>query len=288
MREILSEGLEQLGLTPPEGAVERLEIYARLLVEQNKVMNLTAITEPEAVARLHFLDSAAVLGYLRGAGHISGCGDALSVSFADSSPGGGASLRGDGGRADDIRPYGDEGLSVSEGAAVSSGLRVIDVGTGAGFPGLVLKILEPSLSLTLLDSLGKRVKWLETVCRELGLEGVTCLHARAEEQALEPGFRDSFDAAVSRAVASLPLLTELCLPYVRPGGTFLAMKSVESGQEILSAQGAVKRLGGRLEEPVDYDVPGAGVTHRLVRVRKISNTPKGYPRKWAKIKKEPL
>ena len=148
--------------------------------------------------------------------------------------------------------------------------------------------MEPSLSLTLLDSLGKRVKWLETVCRELGLEGVTCLHARAEEQALEPGFRDSFDAAVSRAVASLPLLTELCLPYVRPGGTFLAMKSVESGQEILSAQGAVKRLGGRLEEPVDYAVPGAGVTHRLVRVRKISNTPKGYPRKWAKIKKEPL
>lgn len=265
MREILNEGLEQLGLTAPEEAVERLEIYARLLVEQNKVMNLTAITEPEAVARLHFLDSAAVLGYLRGAGHISGCGDALSVSFADSSPGGGASLRGD-----------------------APELRVIDVGTGAGFPGLVLKILEPSLSLTLLDSLGKRVKWLETVCRELGLEGVTCLHARAEEQALEPGFRDSFDATVSRAVASLPLLTELCLPYVRPGGTFLAMKSVESGQEILSAQGAVKRLGGRLEEPVDYDVPGAGVTHRLVRVRKISNTPKGYPRKWAKIKKEPL
>ena len=299
MREILTEGLEQLGLTPPEGAVKRLEIYARLLVEQNKVMNLTAITEPEAVARLHFLDSAAVLGYLRGDG------EPLSVrlrltrgEFARRAkrghPGvappeeGSLAPRGDGGRADDIRPYGDEGPSEGGSASDSSGLRVIDVGTGAGFPGLVLKILEPSLSLTLLDSLGKRVKWLETVCRELGLEGVTCLHARAEEQALEPGFRDSFDAAVSRAVASLPLLTELCLPYVRPGGTFLAMKSMESGQEILSAQGAVKRLGGRLEEPVDYDVPGAGVTHRLVRVRKISNTPKGYPRKWAKIKKEPL
>ena len=284
MREILNEGLEQLGLTPPEGAVERLEIYARLLVEQNKVMNLTAITEPEAVARLHFLDSATVLGYLRGDG------EPLSVRLRLTAPPEGGSLapRGDEGRADDIRPYGDEGPSEGGAASDSSGLRVIDVGTGAGFPGLVLKILEPSLSLTLLDSLGKRVKWLETVCRELGLEGVTCLHARAAEQALEPGFRDSFDAAVSRAVASLPLLTELCLPYVRPGGTFLAMKSVESGQEILSAQGAVKRLGGRLEEPVDYDVPGAGVTHRLVRVRKISNTPKGYPRKWAKIKKEPL
>lgn len=288
MRAILNEGLAQLGLTAPEGAVERLEIYARLLVEQNKVMNLTAITEPEAIARLHFLDSAAVLGHLRGTEH----GTTPAVGCADAKNG-----VGDGGRADDIRPYGDGAASLSVacddsspggGASLRGGLRVIDVGTGAGFPGLVLKILEPSLSLTLLDSLGKRVQWLETVCCELGLEGVTCHHARAEEQALEPGFRDSFDAAVSRAVASLPLLTELCLPYVRPGGTFLAMKSIESGQEILSAQGAVKRLGGRLEEPVDYDVPGAGVTHRLVRVRKISSTPKGYPRKWAKIKKEPL
>ena len=163
MREILNEGLEQLGLTAPEGAVERLEIYARLLVEQNKVMNLTAITEPEAVARLHFLDSAAVLGYLRGDG------EPLSVRLRLTAPPGGGSLalRGDEGRADDIRPYGDGGDAPQ--GEPAGGLRVIDVGTGAGFPGLVLKILEPSLSLTLLDSLGKRVKWLETVCRELGL-----------------------------------------------------------------------------------------------------------------------
>ncbi|MEA4955180.1 MAG: 16S rRNA (guanine(527)-N(7))-methyltransferase RsmG [Pseudoflavonifractor sp.] len=240
MKELLTSGLAEMGLTPPPGTVQALERYAELLIEQNKVMNLTAITEPEAVARLHFLDSAGVLS--RG----------------------------------------------GEGAEWWKGKRVIDVGTGAGFPGLVLKLLEPSLSLTLLDSLGKRVTWLESVCGTLGLEGVQCLHARAEEQALEPGFRDSFDVAVSRAVASLPLLCELCLPYVRVGGVFLAMKSVESGEETLAARRAVKRLGGELSEAVDYSIPGTDVTHRLVPVRKTGPTPKGYPRKWAKIKKEPL
>ena len=165
---------------------------------------------------------------------------------------------------------------------------VIDVGTGAGFPGLVLKILEPSLRLTLLDSLGKRVTWLETVCRELDLSDVTCIHARAEEQALLPGFRDSFDVATSRAVASLPQLTELCLPYVRKGGCFVALKSVGSGDETDSAAHAIKLLGGRLEPVVDYPVPGTDVTHRLVPIRKLAPTLKGYPRKWAKIKKDPL
>ena len=240
MKEILICGLVEMGLTPPTGAVQALERYAELLIEQNKVMNLTAITEPEAVARLHFLDSAGVLS--RG----------------------------------------------GEGAGCWKEKRVIDVGTGAGFPGLVLKLLEPTLSLTLLDSLGKRVTWLESVCGTLGLEGVQCLHARAEEQALEPGFRDSFDVAVSRAVASLPQLCELCLPYVRVGGVFLAMKSVESGEETLAARRAVKRLGGELLEAVDYAIPGTDVIHRLVPVRKTGSTPKGYPRKWAKIKKEPL
>lgn len=152
----------------------------------------------------------------------------------------------------------------------------------------MLKLLEPSLSLTLLDSLGKRVTWLEGVCHALGLEGVQCLQARAEEQALEPGFRDAFDVAVSRAVASLPLLCELCLPYVKVGGVFFAMKSVESGEETQAARRAVERLGGELLETVDYAVPGTDVIHRLVPVRKTAQTPKGYPRKWAKIKKEPL
>ena len=168
------------------------------------------------------------------------------------------------------------------------GKRLIDVGTGAGFPGLPLRILEPSLQLTLLDSLGKRVNWLASVCDTLGLEGVECLHARAEEQALVDGYRDGFDYAVSRAVASLELLCELCLPYLKVGGRFLAMKSVDSGEEINRAARCISILGGRLLPSVDYVIPGANVRHRVVLVEKCAPTPKGYPRRWAKIQKAPL
>lgn len=240
MKDILSQGLDAMGITPPDGAVDRLCQYAQLLLEQNQVMNLTAITQPDQVARLHFLDSAAVLAW----------------------------------------PGGASGWLQDK--------TVVDVGTGAGFPGVVLKILEPSLSLTLVDSLGKRVAWLERVCEALSLDGVQCIHARAEELSLDPEFRDRFDVATSRAVAAFPALCELCLPYVKPGGVFLAMKSVESGGEVAGGQNAVKRLGGRLLEPWDYPVPGAGATHRLVGVEKVSPTPKGLPRNWGKIKRSPL
>ena len=169
-----------------------------------------------------------------------------------------------------------------------AGKSLIDVGTGAGFPGLVLKILEPSLRLTLLDSLGKRVNWLASVCDTLGLEGVECLHARAEEQALVDGYRDGFDYAVSRAVASLELLCELCLPYLKVGGRFLAMKGVDSGEEINHAARCISILGGRLLPSVDYVIPGANVRHRVVLVEKCTPTPNGYPRRWAKIQKAPL
>lgn len=240
MKDILIEGLSQMGLTPPPGAVDRLCRYAQLLLEQNKVMNLTAITQPEAVARLHFLDSAAILAW-----------GGTSPSWL-------------------------------------SGKTLVDVGTGAGFPGMVLKILEPSLSLTLVDSLGKRVTWLETVCKALSLDGVQCIHARGEELALEADFRDRFDVSTSRAVAAFPALCELCLPYVRTGGVFLAMKSVDSTAETTLGLSAVKRLGGKTPEPWDYSIPGAGVSHRIVAVRKLSPTPKGLPRSWGKIKKSPL
>ena len=165
---------------------------------------------------------------------------------------------------------------------------LIDVGTGAGFPGLVLKILVPSLQVTLLDSLGKRVDWLRETADQLGLEGVTCLHARAEEQALVKGFRDSFDFAAARAVADLRLLSELCLPFVKPGGRFLAMKSTGSGQELEEAGRAIRTLGGAVAAVEDYPVPGAGVTHRLIQIEKRAPTPKGYPRRWAKAQKAPL
>lgn len=168
------------------------------------------------------------------------------------------------------------------------GKTLIDVGTGAGFPGLPLKILCPDLSVTLLDSLGKRVDWLNEVAQALGLDGVSAIHARAEEQALVKGFRDSFDFATARAVADLRILCELCLPYVKVGGLFLAMKSVDSAQELDSAAHCIKLLGGRLEDCKDYTVPGTDIVHRVVVIRKVAPTLKGYPRKWAKIQKEPL
>lgn len=168
------------------------------------------------------------------------------------------------------------------------GKTLIDVGTGAGFPGMVLKILVPSLDVTLLDSLNKRLDWLAETCGALGLSGIRTVHARAEERSHDPAFREQFDAVTSRAVAELRTLCELCLPYVRPGGYFLAMKSVDSDGEIAAAASAVKALGGGLERVQDYEIPGTDIRHRAVIVKKISETPKKYPRTFAKIKKKPL
>lgn len=231
MEAILREGLTALSL-PTEG-IPALLRYWELLAEKNKVMNLTAITDPAEAARLHFLDSAALLAL--------------------------ADLR---------------------------GKRVVDVGTGAGFPGLPLKILEPSIQLTLLDAQRKRVDFLREVCGELGLEDVDCVHGRAEEFAQQ--HRETFDLAVSRAVAALPVLAELCLPLVKTGGQFLAMKSVDSNEELNASERAAGVLGGRLEKPLDYVISGTNIPRRLVILTKIEETPKKYPRTFAKIKKNPL
>lgn len=237
MEQLIRNGLEAMDLLPqtPDRAPAQLAEYGRLLLEKNQVMNLTAITEPERLAQLHMLDSAALL---------------KGADFQDKT--------------------------------------LIDVGTGAGFPGIPLKILVPSLQVTLLDSLNKRVDWLGQVCAQLGLEGIRAIHARAEEQALVDGYRDGFDYAVSRAVASLELLCELCLPYLKVGGRFLAMKGVDSGEEINHAARCISILGGRLLPSVDYVIPGANVRHRVVLVEKCTPTPNGYPRRWAKIQKAPL
>ena len=231
MEALLRKGLAELGLD--DDGTPSLLRYGKLLLEKNKVMNLTAITEPADVASLHFLDSAALL------------------ALAD-----------------------------------LKGKTVVDVGTGAGFPGMPLKILEPSIHMTLLDSLGKRITFLQEVCDDLGLTDVQCVHARAEEFAAE--HRQSFDFAVSRAVANLSVLCELCLPLVKPGGYFLSMKSVESGQELEAAKKAIQILGGRVERTADYQIPGTDVTHRVIFIKKIAETPKKYPRPFAKIKKNPL
>lgn len=237
MEEIISAGLEELGLTGrvPEDVHAQLAQYGRMLLEKNQVMNLTAIQEPEGVARLHMLDCAALL------------------KFCD-----------------------------------FENKTLIDVGTGAGFPGMVLKMLVPSLEVTLLDSLNKRLDWLLETCGTLSLQGIRTLHARAEEQAQVKGFRDSFDFAAARAVADLRVLCELCLPFVKVGGRFLAMKSTGSDQELAEADHAVKVLGGRVTEIHDYLIPGTDVTHRLIVMEKTAPSPEVYPRRWAKIPKKPL
>lgn len=231
MEELLRNGLRTLGLS--QEGVPALLRYADLLTEKNKVMNLTAITEPADIAALHFLDSAALLSL---------------AAFQNKS--------------------------------------VADVGTGAGFPGMVLRILEPSIHLTLLDSLNKRIDFLKKVCADLELPDVACIHTRAEEFAAD--HREQFDIVTSRAVASLPLLAELCLPLVKQGGYFLSMKSVDSNEELTAAIHAIEVLGGTVETAKDYSIPGTDVRHRLIFIKKVRETPKKYPRAFAKIKKNPL
>ncbi len=229
MRETLTQGLPALGVDLQY--IEPLEQFSALLVEKNKVMNLTGITEPREVATLHLLDSLSLLP---------------------------------------IAPL--------------SGKTIVDVGTGAGFPGVPLKIVLPESHITLLDSLNKRIDFLRESCDALGLSDVDCIHARAEEF----GHREAFDYAVSRAVASLPILCELCLPLVKVGGAFLAMKSSHTEEEIQSAKPAIAMLGGRIREVVDYTIPTTDIVHRVVYIEKVAPTAKKYPRRFAQMKKQPL
>ena len=232
MRELIAEGLTQLGLDA--AAAPQLERYAQALMEKNKVMNLTAITDPTEVAQKHMLDSAALLG-----------------------------------------------------AAGFEGKRVIDVGTGAGFPGLVLKLCRPDIDLTLFDSLQKRVDWLAQLSGELGVEAA-CVHGRAEEFGRLPDWRERFDIATARAVADLRVLLELCLPFVKVGGVFLAMKAADCQAEVDAAGRAVSILGGRLLGTYSYTIPGTGLTRKVIRIQKITPTPEQYPRRFAKLQKQPL
>ena len=165
---------------------------------------------------------------------------------------------------------------------------IIDIGSGAGFPGLPVKIAEPSVKLTMLDAQQKRINFLSETCDNIGLDGVNCIHARAEEAAFEKEMRGKFDCAVSRAVARLNVLCELCMPFVKTGGYFFAMKSVDSGEEIDEAKKAITTLGGELEACHDYTIPGTDVTHRVVVIKKVKETPSGYPRRFSKISKSPI
>ena len=233
LEEILQDGFETLGLPLPEEACAHYRTYYTLLEEKNRVMNLTAITGEENVARLHFLDCAALLRY---------------TAFA--------------------------------------GKAVYDIGTGAGFPGLALKIACPEMNLTLLDSLDKRIGFLKEVCSALGFEDTPCLHARAEEAAKD--HREKADVVTSRAVAGLNVLSELCLPFVKEGGLFLAMKGPDFEQELDEARPAIRRLGGKVETCEVYTVPGTEIRHSVILIRKVGKTPAAYPRRWAQIKKAPI
>lgn len=237
MEATIRSGLTCLDLAQrvPSDAPALLARYGQLLLEKNRVMNLTAITQPKDVATMHMLDCAVLL---------------MGTDF--------------------------EGKSL------------IDVGTGAGFPGVPLKILVPSLEVTLLDSLNKRVDWLTEVCDTLELEGIHAIHARAEEAGRDPDLRERFDLSTARAVADLRSLCELCLPFVKPGGHFLAMKGTGCDDEIHDALPAIQTLGGRLGPCFDRTIPHTDVVHRVVLIEKISSTPFGYPRRWAKIQKSPL
>ena len=230
MYETLSGGLPQLGLALEEAVCRKLCAFGEAVVEQNKVMNLTAITEPDQVAKLHLLDSLSLL------------------------------------TLEDLR-----------------GKKVIDVGCGAGFPGVPVKIACPEADLTLLDSLGKRMAWLETILPELGVDA-TCITARAEEAV--QSCRETFDIATSRAVARLNILLELTAPYVKVGGKVLAMKGTAAQEELCEAKSAIEKLGLRLDAVKEFPVDGTA--HTVIVLRKVKPTPPKYPRRYAKIKQTPL
>ena len=230
MLEALKQGLPLLGLELEEETCQTLCDFGDAVIEQNKVMNLTAITEPAQVAKLHLLDSISLLKVM------------------------------------DL-----------------TGKQVIDVGCGAGFPGVPLKIACPQMKLTLLDSLGKRMKWLETVLPALGLD-VRYITARAEEAVAER--REKYDVATSRAVARLNVLLELTAPYVRVGGYVLAMKGAAAQEELEEAKNAIRRLGLKLEKIAEFSIEDTA--HKVIVLKKVAPTPKEFPRRYAKIKQQPL
>ena len=230
MLSTLCEGLPTLGLDLPETVQNTLCAFGEGVIRQNEVMNLTAITEPDRVARLHLLDSLTLL------------------TLAD--------LR---------------------------GKKVIDVGCGAGFPGVPLKIACPEAKLTLLDSLGKRMNWLESFLPQLGVEA-EYITARAEEAVTTR--REQYDFATSRAVARLNILLELTAPYVKVGGAVLAMKGTAAAEELEEAKNAIRRLGLKVEKVQQF--PVEDTAHTVIVLRKVAPTPPQYPRRYAKIKQSPL
>lgn len=233
---LMRAGLGEIGVELSRGQMEQFYRYYELLVEWNKVMNLTSIVDMEDVVRKHFVDSLTVVKVFSG------------------------------------KEY----------------KKIIDVGTGAGFPGVPIKIAFPETDIVLLDSLNKRVQFLNEVIGQLGLNDIRSVHGRAEDFGREPLYREQFDICVSRAVANLSTLSEYCIPFVKLGGYFISYKSGNAGNEIEGAKGALKLLGGKIDRIEEFMIPGSDIQRTLVRIKKVEGTSKKYPRKAGMPGKEPL
>ena len=186
-----------------------------------------------------------------------------------------------------IKHFADS-LSIANVVPLQEGSRVIDVGTGAGFPGIPVKIGFPNVEMTLLDSLQKRIGFLEEVVENLGLTGVDCVHSRAEDGGKNPMYREQFDYCISRAVANLAVLSEYCLPFVAVGGLFLSLKGPDTENERLAAEKAITVLGGKIEKVYPITIPNSDLHHQLICIRKVEKTPSQYPRKAGKATKNPI
>lgn len=232
--ELLKNKATEFGVNLDEKALERFDLYAKLLVEWNEKINLTAITDPDGIVLKHFVDS-------------------LSVFSA---------------------------INIPEGA------KSIDVGTGAGFPGIPMLIARPDLKITLLDSTNKRLNVIRDILEKLDLQ-CEVLHTRAEEAGQNKTYREQYDFATARAVSNLRDLSEYCLPFVKKGGTFISMKSAKAEEEIAEGKNAIRILGGNIKEKKTFEIDEAG-ERTIILIKKVSTTPPKYPRPSAKIAKNPL
>ena len=236
MSQIFEAKLNEIGVILSDKQKEQFDKFYELLVEWNKVMNLTGITEYEEVNEKHFVDSLSIV-------------KAIDMNQVNS---------------------------------------LIDIGTGAGFPGIPLKIAFPHVKVVLLDSLNKRINFLNTVISELGLENIETIHGRAEDFAKQPTYREQFDLCVSRAVANLATLSEYCIPYVKKEGMFVPYKSGEIDVEVEQSKKAIHVLGGKLENVIKFQLPGTEIGRSFVVINKVQNTAKRYPRKAGLPSKEPI
>ena len=233
-KDLLKEKAEMFHVKLDETALERFDIYGKLLVEWNEKINLTAITDPEGVTIKHFLDSVTIFSY----------------------------------------------VDIPEGA------KVIDVGTGAGFPGLAMLIARPDLDMTLMDSTKKRLMVIENILEHIGLKA-NVVHSRAEEAGQNKNFREKYDFSTARAVTNLRDLAEYCLPFVKVGGSFIPMKSAKAQEEIAEGKKAIHVLGGQIIRQDTFNLLDCG-ERTIINVKKISSTPAKYPRPSAKIAKNPI